>query len=164
MRSAKCCLLGIEENKIGLWACSGQVPSALSVLTQEDSGYLRCAVLCYGYMLDREDTSFVAEAAKQFGFANPSAGKSVNDLLTNKPLFVVRAGQDQMPHLSEALDDFVDGRGFAAGDMIATDGLALAYRRVVADWFVDDVLVAVGDADDDDEIFLFDVSRFELGG
>ncbi len=58
-------------------------------------------------MLDREDTSFVAEAAKQFGFANPSAGKSVNDLLTNKPLFVVRAGQDQMPHLSEALDDFV---------------------------------------------------------
>ena len=58
-------------------------------------------------MLDTEETSFVAEAAKQFRFANPSAGKSVNDLPKNMPLFIVRAGQDQMPHLNEVLDDFV---------------------------------------------------------
>jgi acetyl esterase/lipase len=99
--------LGIEENAIGVWACSAHVPTALSVLMQEDRGYLRCAVLCYGYMLDAEGTTAVAEAAKQYGFANPCAGKSVKDLPKNMSLFIVRAGQDQMPHLNEVLDQFL---------------------------------------------------------
>lgn len=49
----------------------------------------------------------VAEAAKQFGFVNPCAGKSVDDLLQDVPLFIVRAGQDQFPHLNEMIDRFV---------------------------------------------------------
>ena len=100
-------VLGIDENKIGVWACSGHVPNALSVLMQEDSDYLKCAVLCYAYMLDTEETTAVAEAATQYGFVNPCAGKSVNDLPQNMPLFIVRAGQDQMPHLNETIDAFL---------------------------------------------------------
>jgi hypothetical protein len=99
--------LGIDENRIGLWACSGSVPTALSLLMQCGRECLTCAVLCYGYMLDDDRSTGVADAAKQFGFVNPCVDKSVADLPHDLPLFVVRAGQDRMPGLNEALDDFV---------------------------------------------------------
>lgn len=100
--------LGIDENRIGLWACSGNVPLALSVLMHEDQEYLKCAVLCYGIMLDLDGSTHVAEAAKMWGFVNPSAGKSVDDLPPGTPLFIVRAGRDEMPHLNETIDRFMD--------------------------------------------------------
>jgi hypothetical protein len=99
--------LGIDENRIGLWACSGSVPTALSLLMQGERDYLKCAVLCYGYMLDFNGSTKVADAARQFGFVNPCVGKSVADLPLDLPLFIARAGQDRMPGLNEALDDFV---------------------------------------------------------
>jgi hypothetical protein len=101
--------LGIDENRVGLWASSGNVPLALSVLMQQASDYLKCAVLCYGYMLDIEGSTAVAEAAKNFGFVNPCAGASVDDLPKDMPLFIVRAGQDQVPHLNETIDQFMAG-------------------------------------------------------
>jgi len=99
--------LNIDENRVGVWACSGNVPNALSVLMEEDHDYLKCAVLCYGYMLDLSGSASVAEAARQTGFANPCAGKSVEDLRRDMPLFVARAGQDQMPGLNDTLDRFM---------------------------------------------------------
>lgn len=99
--------LGIDETRIGLWASSGNVPLALSVLMREDQEYLKCAVLCYGIMLDMEGDHHVAEAAKMWGFANPCAGKSIADLPKDTPLFIVRAGRDEMPHLNETIDRFV---------------------------------------------------------
>jgi hypothetical protein len=99
--------LGIDENRIGVWACSGNVPNALSVLMQHPRDYLKCAVLCYGLMLDLEGDTSTAESAKRFGFVNPCAGKSVDDLPEDLPMFIVRAGQDEMPHLNETLDRFV---------------------------------------------------------
>jgi hypothetical protein len=99
--------LGIDENRIGLWACSGSVPTALSLLMDGRRDYLKCVVLCYGYMLDLDGSTRVADAARQFGFVNPCAGKSVADLPRDLPLFIARAGQDRMPGLNEALDDFV---------------------------------------------------------
>jgi hypothetical protein len=99
--------LAIDENRIGLWACSGSVPTALSLVMHRGHDYLKCAVLCYGYMLDFDGSTKVADAARQFGFVNPSAGKSVADLPRDLPLFIVRAGQDRMPGLNEALDHFV---------------------------------------------------------
>ena len=99
--------LGIDENRIGVWACSGNVPLALSLLMQEDREYLKCAVLCYGYMLDLDGSTGIAETAKKFGFVNPCAGKSVADLPQDTPLFIVRAGQDQQPQLNESLDRFL---------------------------------------------------------
>jgi hypothetical protein len=99
--------LGIDENRMGLWASSGNVPLALSVLMREGSAYLKCAVLCYGYMLDLEGATGVAEAAKIWRFANPCEGKSVADLPKDLPLFIARAGQDEMPRLNETLDLFI---------------------------------------------------------
>jgi hypothetical protein len=101
--------LGIDENSIGVWACSGNVPNALSVLMHESENHLKCAVLCYGHMLDLGGSDVVAEAAARWGFANPCAGKSVNDLPPDTPLFIVRAGQDQFPHLNETIDRFLAG-------------------------------------------------------
>ena len=99
--------LQIDANRIGLWACSGNGPTALSLLMQEGRESLKCAAFCYGYMLDLDGSAGVAEAAKQFGFANPCAGKSVEDLPTDLPLFVARAGRDEMPRLNEGVDRFL---------------------------------------------------------
>jgi hypothetical protein len=99
--------LGLDETRIGLWACSGHVPNALSLLMREAESPLRCAALCYGYMLDLEGSTAVAEAARTFGFVTPAAGRSVADLRPDVSLLVLRAGRDEMPRLNEALDRFV---------------------------------------------------------
>lgn len=99
--------LGIDENRIGLWACSGNVPIALSILMREKHDFFKCAVLCYGYMLDLKNSTGVAAAAAQFGFVNPCAGKSVADLPRDLPLFLIRAGQESMPNLNESIDLFL---------------------------------------------------------
>src|SRR6266480_3134919 len=99
--------LGIDETRIGVWACSGNVPNALAILTQEAHDYLKCAVLCYGIMMDLDGSTIVAESARKWGFVNPCAGKSVEDLPQDLPLFIVRTGQDEMPHLNETIDRFL---------------------------------------------------------
>lgn len=99
--------LGIDARRIGLWAASGNVPMALSLLIREAPGSLRCAALCYGFMLDLDGSGRVAGAAAQFGFVNPCAGSSADDLPRDLPLFVARAGQDQMPGLNDTIDHFV---------------------------------------------------------
>jgi hypothetical protein len=99
--------LGIDENRIGIWACSGNVPNALSVLMGKHHRLIKCAVLCYGYMLDLNGSTGVAEAAGKWGFVNPAAGKSVADLPPDLPLFIARAGRDETPRLNEALDAFL---------------------------------------------------------
>ncbi|HEX8183298.1 MAG TPA: alpha/beta hydrolase [Blastocatellia bacterium] len=100
-------VLGIDENRIGVWASSGNVPLALSVLMREAGNYLKCAVFCYGYTLDLEGPTSISDLARMWGFVNPCAGKSVDDLPKGTPLFIARAGQDQIPHLNEALDRFI---------------------------------------------------------
>ena len=100
---------GIDENRIAVWSCSGNVPNALSVLMQPGQDYLRCAVLCYGLMLDSDGSTIVAAAASQFHFANPSAGTSVDDLPRALPLFVARAGRDEFPGLNDTIDRFLAG-------------------------------------------------------
>lgn len=99
--------LGIDENKIAIWACSGHAPNALSVLMQDARSCVKCAVLLYGIMLDLEGSTIVADLARTFRFANPCAGKSVDDLPPDVPLFIVRAGQDEFPRLNETIDGFL---------------------------------------------------------
>jgi acetyl esterase/lipase len=95
--------LDLDGERIGIWSCSGNVPTALSLLMSET---LTCAVLCYGFMLDLDGNTSVAEAQKQWGFANPSAGKSVDDIPRHLPLMIVRAGRDEFPGLNDAIDRF----------------------------------------------------------
>lgn len=101
--------LEIDGNRIGVFASSGNVPLALSLLMQADPKILKCAVLCYGYMLDLDGSTRVSEAARTWKFASPGEGKSVDDLPPETPLFIARAGQDQTPHLNETIDRFVAG-------------------------------------------------------
>lgn len=99
---------GVDEKRIGVWASSGHVPNALSLLLQGGVGDdLKCAVLCYGYTLDLDGFTGVADAASLFRFVTPCAGKSVDDLRCDVPLLMARAGQDQLPRLNEAMDRFV---------------------------------------------------------
>ena len=99
--------LGIDGDRIGVWACSGNVPLALSALMQHGREFAKCGALLYGYMLDLDEATGVAEAAASFRFTNPNAGKSLDDLREDLPLFVVRAGQEQFPHLNDSIDRFV---------------------------------------------------------
>lgn len=110
--------LGIDGERVGVWACSGNVPLALSALMQSPApgperpglhvvrDNLRCGALLYGYMLDLDGATGVAEAAAAFRFTNPNAGKSLDDLREDLPLFVVRAGQDELPNLNDSIDRF----------------------------------------------------------
>ena len=49
----------------------------------------------------------VAEAQQVWRFANPGAGKSVDDLPADVPLLVVRAGRDAFPQINPSIDAFV---------------------------------------------------------
>jgi hypothetical protein len=109
--------LGIDGDRIGVWGCSGNVPLALSALMEapgpEGSGLhskrcrLRCAALLYGYMLDLDGATGVAESSAAFRFTNPNAGKSLADVPETVPVFVARAGLEQFPHLNDSIDRFV---------------------------------------------------------
>jgi len=96
--------LNIDADRIGLWACSGHVPLALSALMRLR---LRCGALLYGYMLDLDGATGVEESAQMFRFANPNSGRTLDDLPADLALFIVRAGQEQFPHLNNSIDRFV---------------------------------------------------------
>jgi hypothetical protein len=99
--------LGIDADRLGVFASSGNVPLALSLLMRAEREYVKCAALCYGYTLDLAGSTGVADAARAWGFVNPCAGRAVSDLPKETPLFIARAGRDSMPHLNETLDRFL---------------------------------------------------------
>jgi hypothetical protein len=57
--------------------------------------------------LDLDGSAVVAEAAKEYGFVNACAGRSVKDLPADVPLYMVRAGRDHFPGLNETMDRFI---------------------------------------------------------
>jgi hypothetical protein len=98
--------LGIDAARLGLWACSSHVPNALGQV-MDRSQSIACAVLCYGFMLDLDGATGVADARRSLPFANPSAGKTVDDLPPDVPLFIARAGRDVNPGLNDSIDRFL---------------------------------------------------------
>jgi len=96
--------LQIDERRIGLWACSGNVPNALSLLMSDWP--VAAAALLYGYMLDLDGGTEVADAARLWRFANPAADKLLDDLPPDRPLLIVRAGRDAMAGLNGSIDRF----------------------------------------------------------
>jgi hypothetical protein len=98
--------LGIDGYRIALWSCSGNGPTALAVLMNQEPG-IRCAVFCYPYLLDFDSDTFVADAARTFNFSTPCAGRSIDDIPADIPLLIIRAGLDEMPGLNASLDRFV---------------------------------------------------------
>jgi dienelactone hydrolase len=100
--------LGIDGSRIGFFASSANVPLAVWLLMQADRREIRCAVLCCGYMLDLNGATSVADMQKLFPFVNPGAGKTMDDVRSDVPLLVVRAGRDQFG-VNTSLDSFIAG-------------------------------------------------------
>ena len=96
--------LGIDGTRVGIFATSGHGPVALSALMRRRE--LKCAALLYPYTLDLDGLTGVAAAAKMFRFVNAAEGKTVEDLPAGTPLFIAKAGKDEMPGLNQALDRF----------------------------------------------------------
>ena len=99
--------LRIDQARIGVVASSGNVPTALMTIMQDASRTPACAVFGCGCLLDLDGATDVADAAKQFGFANPGAGRSIEDLRRDVPLLVTRAGRDQFPAMNASIDRFI---------------------------------------------------------
>lgn len=98
--------LGVDGDRLGLWASSGNVPVALAPLLDRAPG-IRAAAFLYGYLLDQEDETAVADAAARFHFVHPNVGRTVAELPRGLPLLLVRAGADATPGLNAGLDRFV---------------------------------------------------------
>jgi hypothetical protein len=98
--------LRIDGERIAVWACSGNVPLALAALIAHGATFIKCGALLYGYMLDLDGATGVADAAQTFRFTNPNAGKSLKDLAPDVPLFLARAGQEQFSGLNDSIDRF----------------------------------------------------------
>ena len=97
--------LGLEIDRFGLFAASANVTVALSALMRDRR--VRCAALLCGYTMDANGSTDVAGMARQAGFVNACAGRSVDDLPDDVPLLFVRAGRDQFPGLNAALDNVI---------------------------------------------------------
>lgn len=93
--------LGLDPARLAIWACSGNVPTALDVIARARP---TAAAVLYGYLLDLDGATAVADAARQFHFACPPVAL---DEIAATPLLVVRAGRDAMPGLDATLTRFV---------------------------------------------------------
>ena len=95
--------LGIDASRIGVWACSGNGPTGMKAVLNQS---VVCGAFLYPYLLDL-DSHAVAEASAQWGFANACAGRAIDDVPTDVPLLVVRAGRDQFAGVNASIDGFV---------------------------------------------------------
>ncbi len=99
--------LRLDPSRVGLIAVSGNVPTALTSVMRDASRWPACAVFGYGCLLDLDGATDVADAARQFGFANPGVGRTVADLRRDVPLLITRAGRDQFPAMNASIDRFI---------------------------------------------------------
>ena len=100
--------LRLDPARVGVLAVSGNVPTALSTVMRDTVRPPACAVFGYGCLLDLDGATDVADAARQFGFANPTVGRRVTDLRRGIPLLITRAGRDQFPAMNASIDRFID--------------------------------------------------------
>jgi hypothetical protein len=100
-------VLKIDASRLGVIGSSGNAPTALTAIMRDSRRSPACAAFLYGFLLDLDGGAEVADAAGQFGFANPAAGRGMADLRRDVPLLITRAGRDQFPGLNASLDRFI---------------------------------------------------------
>lgn len=98
--------LGLDVDRFGVFAASANAAVALSTLMRDRR--LRCGALLYGYTMDMDRSTTIADMAREVGFVNACVGKSIDDLPAGTPILFVRAGRDQFPGLNAALDRVVE--------------------------------------------------------
>jgi hypothetical protein len=89
--------LSLDLDRCGLFAASANVTVGLSTLMRDR--HLKCGALLYGYTMDMDGSTTVADMARQIGFVNACIGKSIDDLAPGVSILFVRAGRDQYPGL-----------------------------------------------------------------
>jgi hypothetical protein len=94
--------LGIDPTRLGVFACSGNVPVVLA----DVAGTLRCAALLYGFMVDAPGHTSVADAARQFGFAIPKRPLLAGSMPDSIAMLIVRAGRDTFAGVNQSIDAF----------------------------------------------------------
>ncbi len=98
--------LNIDPHRLGVFAMSGNACTAIRLAMQKQWQFRFVALNC-GYTLDADGGCAVADAAAQYGFANASAGKSIDDLPQDLPLLLTRAGKDEFAGLNDTMDRFI---------------------------------------------------------
>jgi len=96
--------LGIDDRRIGLFATSANVSVALSALMGDPK--IACAAFLYGYTFEAPGSTAFADASKQYGYVDATAGRTIDELPTEIPMCVIRAGLEQFPGVNAALDHF----------------------------------------------------------
>ena len=94
--------LRVDSSRVAFWACSGNAPTAVSLLQRNSN--VCGAALSYPFTLDLPGSRTVAEAAARFGFAHDA--EATIEQLEDRALFLARAGRESFPALNESLDAF----------------------------------------------------------
>lgn len=58
-------------------------------------------------MFDAQEATTVAQAARQFGFANPNSQDAMERIADHVRMLIVRAGRDAFAGLNDTIDGFV---------------------------------------------------------
>lgn len=100
--------LNIDSDRIGIWSCSANSPTAVSFAMQEDLRYLKFAVFYYSLMLT-PDNQFREEINSLCSPRGCYAAelKDIDQLRKDLPLLIVRAGHDDVPYVNESIDHLV---------------------------------------------------------
>jgi dienelactone hydrolase len=98
----------IDRNRIGIYSCSANVPTALVNCMDETKKYFRCAVFYYGFFLmtGQKNIQEIEALSEQMGFSVPKLNAE-SKLRDDLPLLIVRAGLDNVPHLNSTIDHFI---------------------------------------------------------
>jgi hypothetical protein len=99
--------LDLDLTHLAIFAPSGHGPLALSLLMTDAPIRVTCTAFMTAYLMDLDGHGETAAASVQFKFAHACAGRSLDELSTDIPMFIARGGRDDMPGLNVALDRFV---------------------------------------------------------
>jgi hypothetical protein len=101
-------VMNINEEKMCLWSCSGNVPTALSILMGDRNKRIKCTVLYYGIMStpDRKYKKELDSLFRQFKFSIEGV-ENIKNFHKDLPFFIVRAGLDKIPRLNEMTNHFI---------------------------------------------------------
>ncbi|MFC2142462.1 alpha/beta hydrolase [Acidobacteriota bacterium] len=97
---------GFDPDNIGVWSCSANVITALTLLWNDRQEYLKCASLYYGLMLtpDKKFNDTVMKLSEQVSFSTVGI-EEIKHFHQDLPLFIVRAGRDR-EDFNQAIDYF----------------------------------------------------------
>ena len=98
--------LALDTDRCAVFGASANATVGLSLLMRDR--HLKCGAFLYGYAMDTDGSTTVADAAREFGFVNGCAKRSVEDLPSDVPILFVRAGHDQFPGLNATLDRMIE--------------------------------------------------------